>query len=454
MLMKKTYLILLFVGCGLAISNALIAQEETRYEGDTTDLNLEEPFNSIQVVRLKKSYVLGDGVTFRSSAGNLNINQTLQTTFLMNTPNKNLSAPNSEFAINRARLNLFGNIFDNKVSLSARLNFASNYQSATGGNRSFNTVLQEANIEYRPNRSHAINFGLRADYIDSRETRVEGESIGFINRSAVSDAFDAIFDFGIRYKGVYNLGKNRWLKTYASITSGDSRSGLQRNYGGFKYGVRIDYLPFGKFARFGEFYMDDLYREDKPKLVIGVVYSYNESATSAAGTNGGRWLYTDALRNTILPSYRKIGADYMFKYNGFYSLGSFVHTEAAVPNGITGEYRLNGTIITYPTTQTATQTKDIVLSRLNLGSGFNVQAGYLLPSNWAFGGRYSFLNADALGTGLANENKYYSFVTTKYLSGHNLKLQLEIGYNELKQTLKTAIQNGTYYTQLQFTVQL
>lgn len=452
--MRKYYFLAYFLSFSFVIPEMAFAQEETRYEGDTTETGLEEPFSSIQVVRLKKSYVLGDGITFRSAQGNLNINQTLQTTFLLNSANKNLSEPNSEFAINRARLNIFGNIFDNKISFSGRLNFSSNYQSTTSGNRSFNTVLQEANIEYRPSRKHAINFGLRADYIDSRETRIEGESIGFINRSAVSDAFDAIFDFGIRYKGTYNLGKNRWLKTYASITSGDSRSGLQTNYGGFKYGIRIDYLPFGKFARFGEFYMDDLYREDKPKLVIGVVYSYNESATSATGTNGGRWLYADALRNSLLPSYRKFGADYLFKYNGFYSLGSFVSTNANVPDGIKGEYRLNGTFITYPTTQTETQTKNIVLSRLNLGSGYNVQAGYLFKSNWAFSGRYAALNPATSGTGLANENKFYSLVATKYLSGHNLKLQFELGYNELKSALKTATQNGTYYSQLQFTVQL
>jgi hypothetical protein len=344
-------------------------------------------------------------------------------------------------------------MFDSKLSLSARLNFASDFQSVTTGIRSFNTTLQEANIEYRPNRRHAVNFGLRADYIDSRETRIEGESLGFIERSAVSDAFDAIFDFGIRYKGNYSLGKNQWLKSYASITTGDSRSGLQKNFGGLKYGVRLDYLPFGRFAQYGEFYMDDLYREDKPKLVVGVVYSYNASATSAKGTNGGRWIYGDENREYLYPSYSKFGADYLFKYNGFYSLGSFVTTSSNVPAGIKGEFRLNGTFMAYPSTQTEQQTRDLVISRLNLGSGFNVQAGYLFQSNWAVGARYSSLNADDITTDFANLNEYYAMVLTKYLSGHNLKFNLQLGYNELSDALKTDTQNGTYYAQLQFTVQ-
>jgi phosphate-selective porin OprO and OprP len=450
----KTRIIKIFcIGWCLACCHTTMAQEEERYEKDTTE-RFNEPPGSVHVLRLKKSYVLGEGITFRSAQGNLNINQTLQTLFLVNSANKNLSTPTSQFAINRARLNLFANVFDSKLSLSARLNFSSNYKSATTGNRSFNTVLQEANIEYRPNRKHAISMGLRADYIDSRETRIEGESLGFIERSAVSGAFDAIFDYGIRYKGNYSIGGNQLLRPYVSITSGDSRSGLQKNFGGFKYGIRLDYLPFGKFSRGGEFYMDDLYREEKPKLVVGVVYSYNNGATSATGTNGGRWLYGDATQKIILPNYTKFGFDYLFKYNGFYSMGSFVNTQASVPNGIAGEFRLSGTFSPYPTTQTEEQTKNTVFSRLNLGSGFNVQAGYLFASNWAAGLRYSTLNDNSITANFADQNRHYTFVTTKYLSAHNLKLQFEVGYDELKDNLKTATQNGNYYTQLQFTVQL
>lgn len=452
-MMKTTIIKALCIGWCLLCYQTTIAQEDERYERDSTD-RFSEPPGSIHVLRLKKSYVLGDGITFRSALGSLNLNQTLQTLFLVNTPNKNLSAPSSEFAINRARLNLFANVFDSKLSVSARLNFSSNYKSATTGNRSFNTVLQEANIEYRPNRKHTFNIGLRADYIDSRETRIEGESLGFIDRSAVSAAFDAIFDYGIRYKGNYNIGGNQLLKPYLSITSGDSRSGIQKNFGGFKYGIRLDYLPLGKFSRGGEFYMDDSYREEKPKLVVGMVYSYNDGATSAAGTNGGRWLYGDATQKILLPNYSKFGVDYLFKYNGFYSMGSFVTTQANVPNGITGEFKLNGSFSPYPITQTEEQTKNTVLTRLNLGSGFNVQAGYLLRSNWAFGARYSTLNDNTITANFADQNRHYTLVTTKYLSAHNLKLQFEVGYDELKDNLKTATQNGNYYTQVQFTVQL
>jgi phosphate-selective porin OprO/OprP len=450
---QTTILKMLCICVCIFISQYAVAQQEELYETDTT-YNLAVPKGKVQVLELKKGYVLGKGITFLSSKGILNINQTLQTSYLVNSSNKNLSAPNSAFDIPRARLNFFANVLDKKLSVLARLNFASNFSSATGGNRSFNNVLQEAVIEYRANSKHIINFGLRADYIDTREVRFEGESNSFINRSAVSNSFDAIFDYGIRYKGNYKLGGKHLLRPFLSLTTGDTRSSLQTNFGGFKYGVRLDYLPFDKFNRGGEYYLDDLYREEKPKLVVGLVYSFNDGTSSARGSNGGRWLYGDAIQKIILPSYKRFGVDYLFKYNGWYSLGNFTSTASTVPNGIVGEYRLNGTFLAYPLTQTAEVTKNTVLSRLNLGSGFNIQAGYLFYSNYAFGARYSTLNQDNISANFADHNRYFTFVTTKYLSEHNLKIQFEAGYDKSKYALRTATQAGNYHAQLQFTLQL
>lgn len=446
----KNKLLLLSVSLLLQLSTK--AQIEN-YEEDSTYIRTADASN-FQILKLKKSYVLGDGITFQSGFRKINFTQSLQTSFSANSFNKNLSSFNSAFDINRARLTIIGNPIDNKISLVARLNFSSNLQSVTSGNRSFNTPLQEAYIEYRPNRKHVFNFGLRADYIDSRETRTEGENLAFINRSALSSSFDAIFDYGFRYKGTYKLGGRHLLKPYASITTGDSRSGLQKNFGGFKYGVRIDYLPFDKFQKGGEFYMEDLAREEKPKLVIGGIFSYNDGATSALGTNGGRFQYGDLNQNILLPKFTKMGVDYLFKYNGFYSMGSYFATRATVPTNIKGEFRLNGSFSSYPTTQTESQTNDLVKNRLNLGAAYNVQAGYLLKSDWALGLRYTRLNANAVSANFAQYNKYYTFVATKYLSANNLKVQTEIGYDELNNTLKTLTQKGNFYAQVMFTVQL
>jgi hypothetical protein len=434
--------------------NRASSQEDNRKLVDDDSTQYNAPTDNVMVLRLKKSYKLGDGLSLRSPKGGFNISQTIQTLYGVSTPNKNLSALSSQFAINRARLSIATDMLDKKIELDVRLNFPANYQSATTGNRTFNNVLQEAYISYKPTKAHTINVGLRADYVDSREIRIEGENLGFINRSALSGAFDAIFDFGIRYKGQYKVGKRSLLKSYLSVTTGDSRAALQKNFGGYKYGIRLDYLPFDNFSDGGEFYMDDIEREKKPKLVIGGVYSYNDGTSSAVGTNGGRYLYGDMNQKILLPQYSKWIVDYLFKYQGFYSMGEYVATSTKIPNGIAGEFKLSGAFTPYPTSQGSDQTASIVMSRLNLGSGFNFQMGYILPSDWAFALRYSELRDNAGSANFADQNKHYSFVVSKYISGNEFKVQWETGFDELKSNLQTSTQAGTYYSQIQFTLQL
>jgi len=429
------------------------AQADEGFETNSGDTTIHHQ-NDVQLVRIKKGYVIGDGFTLISGVGNLNISPTLQTFYTFNSQNKKLTNLQSGFAIERARITVISNFIDKKLSFIGRLDLSANNQSVTTGTRSFNTTLQEAYVEYRPTVNHAINFGLRADYVDTRELRFQGENLGFVDRSTVSASFDAIFDYGFRYKGNYKLGGKHLLRPYVSITTGDSRASLQKNFGGLKYGIRLDYLPFDKFSQGGEYRMDDLSREAKPKLVIGVVYSYNDGASSATGTNGGRFLYGAADQSVLLPTYSKWCVDYLFKYDGFYSLGAFVSTKANVPTGIKGEFRLNGQFNAYSTTQTEEQTKAVVLSRLNLGSGFNFQAGYVFDSDWAFGVRYSVLNGDAASASFANFYRSYTAVVTKYIYGHNLKAQMQFGYDDLRPELKTTSQTGNYYTTIMFTVQL
>lgn len=453
MLKQRKYKLVLLLFCMCFVANSLQAQDEmeNEYEGELTDPVIK---NNIQLVNIKKSYVLGDGITLRSGNTFLNIKPTLQTLLQVNSNRNDLSQINTGFSIPRSRITLVSNLIDKKVNLVGRINLPANNQSVTTEHRSFNTTLQEAYIEYRHSLAHVFNVGLRADYIDSRETRFQGENLGFVTRSAISSSFDAIFDYGIRYKGNYRLKGKHLLRPYASVTSGDSRSGLQQNFGGFKYGVRLDYLPFDKFSQGGEFYMDDLARESTPKLVVGVVYSYNHGTTSAMGTNGGRWLYGDDKEKVILPDYQKWGADYMFKYNGFYSLGSYVITSASIPDNVAGEFRLNGTFNRYSTTQTPEETKTLVRSRLNIGSGFNLQAGYIFSSDIAIGARYTTLQRNEQSAAFDEYNKFYNLIFTKYLKNHDLKVQVQLGFDEFKSVLKTEDSRGNYNVQVMTTIQL
>ena len=435
--------VVLFTIMGFLLSKSILAQE--------IDSTLAASGN-IHILRLQKSYTLGEGIKVRSSVGNITFNQSLQTLYLVSSAN-NFNTTSSEFTINRARLTMKGNIFDKRISISTRVNFPGNYQSTTTGSRSFNPELEEALIQFSPSPTHTFNIGLRADYIDSREIRIEGEDNGFIGRSAASSAFDAIFDYGIRYVGKYNIGGRQILRPYLSLTTGDGRAGLLNNYGGLKYGIRLDYLPFDEFTGGGESREEDVTREPTPKLVVGAVCSIDKGATSAYGTNGGRYLYGDASQNIVLPDYTKCILDYLFKYRGFYSMGSVIATSASVPTSITGSYKLSGAFSPFNGLSTH-QVDSTVRSYLNLGTGFNVQAGYLFKSDWSFGLRYSYLNNDIYSAAFANSNRNYSFVVTKYLSGNNLKIQAEVDKYDLQNSLQSTNNKGTYWGQVMICVNL
>jgi len=444
----STRIILIFL-LACIFHTELYAQEDDYQEPTEEEVNSALSSHTSQFA-LTKNYELGDGLNIVSRNARLRFTQSLQLLYGLNSLD-NFNSINSQYNIRRARFAMVGWLFSDKVYFRIRLNLAENYQSSTSGTRSFNNTLQDALIEYRITPDQRINFGVRADYTDTREVRIEGESLQFIDRSAVFSAFDAVFDYGIRYYGMFRLGGSNILKPYISVTTGDGTAGLQKNYGGFKYGIRLDYLPFGLFTKGGEFYMDDLAYERTPKLVIGGIASYNVGASSAKGTNGGRYIYGDSAKNILLPNYFKTGIDYMFKYRGFFSLGDFVYTSATVPDGIAGEFNLNGNFTPY-TGQTPEQIRNTVLNRLNLGTGINIQAGYMIDK-WALGARYAHLHEAEQSADFAAMNRYYSFITTRYFYEHNLKAQLELGYQEYAEPNKTATSKGNIYGQILVTVQ-
>jgi phosphate-selective porin OprO/OprP len=444
----RLYTILFFSAALLSIN--VYGQEDEKVEMPEEEQETEILVDNTSFMRLKKHYELGDGLTFFLPGGRIDFTQTLQVLYGVNTSD-NYTTTNSQYRIRRARLNFSGTLFEDKMYFRIRLNLANSFQSATTGTRAYNSVLQDAYIEYRPATNHRINFGVRADYADTREARVEGEELAFIERSAVSNSFDPIFDYGIRYKGKFLLGGSHILHPYVSITTGDGTAALQKNYGGFKYGMRLDFLPFGEFSGRGEYYFDDLAFEARPKLVMGVITSFNKGTTSAKGSNGGRYIYGDINQKVLLPDYLKTGFDFLFKYKGFYAFGDWVLTRTTVPAGIAGEFKLSGEFTSY-TGQTREQIEAKVLSRLNIGSGYNIQAGYLIH-NWALGGRYAYLTNDSLSAAFANQDRFYSFVATRYFLGHNLKIQSEFGFEENKEELKTENAKGNLYAQIMFTVQ-
>src|SRR5690606_24133427 len=64
---------------------------------------------------------------------------------------------------------------------------------------------------------------------------------------------------------------------------------------------------------------------------------------------------------------------------------------------------------------------------VHTGNAFNIQTGYLCAYNWEVSGRYTHLDFDQEVQSTMEENQY-TLVISKYIVGHNLKLQTDISY--------------------------
>jgi hypothetical protein len=95
-------------------------------------------------------------------------------------------------------------------------------------------------------------------------------------------------------------------------------------------------------------------------------------------------------------------ADLMFKYQGFSVMSEYANT--------TGDDEFDD--------------PDALSSKFRTGSGFSIQAGYLLPSNWEIALRYTTIERDKDISGITDENQF-TFGISKYIVGHALKVQTD-----------------------------
>ena len=198
------------------------------------------------------------------------------------------------------------------------------------------------------------------------------------------------------------------MREKLSLSQGEGRNVTEGNEGGLQYTARLEFLPFGTFKSKGDYSQSDLKREEKPKLMVGFTYNFNEDAVRERGFAGDYMLRSDgSLYETDQTT---IFADAMFKYNGF----SFM-----------GEYAKRTADDEIATDVDGTPTGDIVVT----GNALNLQAGYLFKSNYEIAGRFTSTDYESV-TNRAPERQY-TLGLNKFIVGHKLKVQSDLSYTTL-----------------------
>ena len=194
-----------------------------------------------------------------------------------------------------------------------------------------------------------------------------------------------------------------------SVSQGEGRNVTEGNEGGLQYTARLEFLPFGTFKSKGDYFQSDLKREEKPKLMLGFTYNYNQNAVRERGFAGDYMMRTDgSLYETDQTT---IFADAMFKHNGFSFMGEYAKRSAddEIATEVDG----------------VTPTGDIVLT----GNALNLQAGYLFKSNYEIAARFTTVNYESVTGALPTTQ--YTLGLNKFIVGHKLKVQSDISYTTL-----------------------
>ncbi|WP_435412904.1 porin [Psychroserpens mesophilus] len=318
-------------------------------------------------------------------------------------------SPEHNFIVRRARLKFDGFAYSTKLKYKIELGLSNrDISGANAYNRNTPRYILDAVIMW----NFAGNWELWAGQTKlpgNVERVVSSANLQLIDRSLLNSRFNIDRDLGIQLRHKTKLGVDFLMREKLSISQGEGRNVSEGNEGGLQYTARLEFLPFGTFKSKGDYSQSDLKREQKPKLMLGFTYNYNQDAVRERGFAGDYMLRSDgSLYETDQTT---IFADAMFKYKGFSFMGEYAKRTA--DNEIATE--LDG----------VTPTGDVVLT----GNALNVQAGYLFKSNYEIAARFTTVNFERITETLPR--KQYTLGVNKFVVGHKLKVQSDISYTTI-----------------------
>lgn len=319
---------------------------------------------------------------------------------------------NDQFLIRRARIKFDGNILTAKLVYKVELAIA-NADTRVGavpeaGNTS--SIVLDAVLKYRFAPHWTIWAG-QTKLPGNRERVVSSQALQFVDRSQLNSVFNLDRDVGIQLH--YTTSH---VNLIGAISKGEGRNVIISSGDGYDYTLRAEYLVFGEFTNKGDYFLSDLEREPTPKLSLGATYDYNAMAGRLRGQLGS--FVNDSAHRDLHTWF----VDAHFKYNGWSSLFEYANKTAPAGPVIQDE---NGNFS----------------NAYYTGWGINWQAGYVFRNNIEIAGRYTFVSPEKVTK--RNNNAQYTIATSKYFSGHNLKVQSDV----------TLISESTRANQMMFRLQ-
>lgn len=314
----------------------------------------------------------------------------------------------SNFLVRRARLKFDGYAFTPKLKYKLELGLSNrDISGASPFTSNAPRYILDAVMKWNFAPNFELWFG-QTKLPGNVERIVSSGNMALVDRSLLNSRFNIDRDLGVQLRHKSNLSEKFVMREILSISQGEGRNITTGNLGGHQYTGRLEFLPFGLFKSNGEYSGGDLKRESTPKVLIATTYDFNNNAVKNRSNQGSYMITEDgSFYETNITT---LFIDAVFKYEGFSFMGEFANRNADNP-----------IYLDENSDEKAVQ----------VGNALNLQAGYLLKSNWELTGRYTNIDWDTNITGRNAQNQY-TFGVSKYIVGHKLKVQTDISHLEIK----------------------
>ncbi len=317
----------------------------------------------------------------------------------------NLVNPGSNFLVRRARLKFNGFAFSPKLKYKMELGLSNrDISGASQFNRNTPRYILDAVVMWNFYQNFELWAG-QTKLPGNIERVISSGNLQQVDRSLLNSQFNIDRDLGIQLRHHFNISDNFLVREKFAISQGEGRNITEGNLGGHQYTARLEFLPFGKFKSNQEYSGSDLKREESPKLMVAATYDHNNNAVKNR-SNQGSYMANDV--GFYKTNINTLFIDAMFKYKGFSFMAEYADRDAKHPLAKNSDGTLTG-------------------DEVQIGNGFNLQAGYLLNKDWEVSGRFTNIELDKNITGKNPENQY-TLGVSKYIVGHKLKVQSDISY--------------------------
>jgi hypothetical protein len=306
-----------------------------------------------------------------------------------------------DFLIRRLRLNFAGNAISQKFTYRIQLCFSQRDVSSDNSLVTNNLFLRDAMLYYSPNKHWRFGFG-QTKLPGNRQRQTSSGNLQFADRSNTNALFTLDRDKGFWATYTKKTRKKAVFSSTLALTSGEGRITSDKS-SGLCYSVRSEVLPLGEFKSNGDYIESDIFFEDRLKLSLAVVYSFNNKTSRVAGQLG------EYLFNNQYADIHYYGTDWVIKKKGWSFNGEL--------------YRR--------TSKNGVSVNNANPSKVNFvysGTGLLLQSGYLFSKKNEFAFRYGFTSPDKRVSQYISRVEEYMLAYSHYFFRHNLKLQTDIGY--------------------------